>query len=41
MKKKEYSLVGVDGNAYCLMGYTQRAMEEQGFSKKRNRRGYE
>lgn len=34
MKKKEYSLVGVDGNAYCLMGYTQEAMKEQGFSKK-------
>lgn len=34
MKKKEYSLVGVDGNAYCLMGYTQGAMKEQGFSKK-------
>lgn len=34
MKKKEYSLVGVDGNAYCLMGYTREAMEEQGFSEK-------
>lgn len=33
MKKKEYSLVGVDGNAYCLMGCTQEAMREQGFSK--------
>ena len=28
-----YSLVGVDGNAYALMGYTQRAMKENGFDK--------
>ena len=27
-----YSLVGVDGNAYALMGYTRQAMEETGFS---------
>ncbi len=29
----KYSLVGVDGNAYALMGYTQRAMQESGFTK--------
>lgn len=28
-----YSLVGVNGNAYALMGYTQRAMRENGFEK--------
>ena len=28
-----YSLVGVDGNAYALMGYTMQAMKENGFSK--------
>jgi len=29
----KYSLVGVDGNAYALMGYTQNAMKNEGFSK--------
>ena len=29
-----YSLVGVDGNAYCVMGYTARAMLREGFSQK-------
>jgi len=33
MKKQRYTLVGVDGNAYSLMGYTQRAMKECGFKK--------
>ncbi len=28
-----YDLVGVDGNAYSIMGYTQRAMKEVGFEK--------
>ena len=28
-----YSLVGVDGNAYALMGYTRQAMKENGFTK--------
>ena len=28
-----YTLVGVDGNAYAIMGYTQRAMRQSGFSK--------
>lgn len=30
---KPYSLVGVDGNAYAVMGYTQRAMRHAGYSK--------
>lgn len=29
---KPYSLVGVDGNAYAIMGYTGRAMRNAGFS---------
>lgn len=33
MRKEMYSLVGIDGNAYSLMGYTQDAMAEQGFSE--------
>lgn len=33
MCKKEYNLVGQDGNAFVLMGYTQRAMREQKFTK--------
>lgn len=28
-----YSLVGVDGNAYSVMGYTARAMRRAGFTK--------
>lgn len=28
---KEYSLIGVDGNAYSLMGYTANAMKHCGF----------
>lgn len=27
-----YSLVGVDGNAFAIMGYTQKAMRKAGFS---------
>lgn len=30
---KGYSLIGVDGNAYALMGYTMSAMKHCGFSK--------
>lgn len=30
---KKYSLVGVDGNAFFVMGYVKRAMEESGFSR--------
>lgn len=29
----KYCLVGVDGNAYAIMGYTARAMKREGFSK--------
>lgn len=29
----KYCLVGVDGNAYAIMGYTARAMQREGFSK--------
>lgn len=32
-KKTKYSLVGIDGNAYSIMGYVQSAMEDVGFSK--------
>lgn len=33
MKKKKYSLIGVDGNAYAIMGYVSHAMRESGFTK--------
>lgn len=33
MAKKKYSLVGVDGNAFFVMGYVKNAMRECGFSK--------
>ena len=26
----KYTLVGVDGNAFCVMGYTSRALEREG-----------
>jgi len=29
----KYTLVGVNSNAFCILGYTQKAMREQGFSK--------
>ena len=32
--KKNYSLVGVDGNAFSVMGYVKSAMKEMKFSKK-------
>ena len=28
MSKKLYDLVGVDGNAFCIMGYVIKAMQE-------------
>ena len=28
-----YSLIGVDGNAYSIMGYTATAMKNTGFTK--------
>ena len=30
---EKYSLIGVDGNAYAIMGYTAKAMRREGFSK--------
>ena len=30
---KPFTLVGVDGNAFCVMGYVQAAMRRNGFSK--------
>ena len=29
----KYSLIGVDGNAFGIMGYVQRCMRETGFTK--------
>ena len=34
MAKEAYTLVGVDGNAFSIMGYTQRCMKKEGFSDK-------
>lgn len=31
--KKKYDLVGVDGNAYSIMGYVTRAMRMEGRAK--------
>ena len=31
---KAYDLVGVDGNAFAVMGYVSNAMRRSGFSKK-------
>ena len=28
-----YSLIGVDGNAFSIMGYTANAMKNEGFTK--------
>lgn len=30
MSKRKYSLVGVDGNAYSVMGYVSNALKEEG-----------
>jgi len=30
---EKYSLVGIDGNAFYLLGYTSKAMRDEGFSK--------
>lgn len=32
--KRAYNLVGIDGNAFNVMGYVRNAMRETGFSKK-------
>jgi len=29
---EQYSLIGINGNAFALMGYTRRAMKETGFT---------
>ena len=31
--KEKYTLVGVDGNAFAIMGYVLHAMRKEGFSK--------
>lgn len=31
--KKKYSLIGVDGNAFAVMGYVARCMEREGLSR--------
>lgn len=31
--KEKYTLVGVDGNAFAIMGYVLHAMREEGFTK--------
>lgn len=31
--RKKYSLIGIDGNAFCVMGYVSLAMQEVGMSK--------
>jgi len=33
MAKMKYNLVGVDGNAWAVMGYVRNAMREQKFTK--------
>lgn len=33
MAEEKYCLVGVDGNAYAVMGYVRRAMKECGFEQ--------
>ena len=32
-KSKPYSLIGVDGNAYAIMGYTMNAMKSADFTE--------
>lgn len=34
MMKNKYSLTGIDGNAFCVMGYVRDVMDECGYSKK-------
>lgn len=31
--KRKYSLIGVNGNAFSIMGYVRQAMKETGFTK--------
>lgn len=32
-KKEKYSLVGIDGNVFVIMGYVSRAMKKEGRNK--------
>lgn len=34
MARKKYNLVGVNGNAFAVMGYVRNAMRAEGFSRK-------
>jgi hypothetical protein len=34
MAKRKYNLVGIDGNAFSVMGYVRSAMKAEGFSQK-------
>jgi len=34
MTEEKYSLVGVNGNAFSVMGYVRKAMRKEGFDKK-------
>lgn len=31
--EKKYSLIGIDGNAYAIMGYVVEVMKENGYSQ--------
>ena len=31
--RKKYSLIGINGNAFCVMGYVEMAMRKVGMSK--------
>ena len=33
MARKKYNLVGIDGNAFFVMGYVRRAMIREGFTR--------
>ena len=33
MEDQKYSLIGIDGNAFCIMGYVSKAMRRTGYSK--------
>jgi len=33
MARKKYNLVGVDGNAFSVMGYVRNAMRAEGFTR--------
>ena len=33
MARRKYNLVGIDGNAFSVMGYVRNAMRAEGFSR--------